>query len=64
MTEVLRTNIDFYASAHGGDQLLWTSPMLPAGTHTFELQVTGNHNPNADPTYSFPIVLDCVDILS
>ena len=58
------TNIDFYASAHGGDQLLWTSPMLPAGTHTFKLRVTGNHNPNADPTYSFPIVLDRVDILS
>ncbi len=47
------TNIDFYASAHGGDQLLWTSPMLPAGTHTFELQVTGNHNPNASAMLAF-----------
>jgi serine/threonine protein kinase len=58
------TNLDLYASAHGGDQLLWTSPMLPAGTHTFKLRFTGTHNPNAIPTYNYPIVIDRVDLLS
>jgi hypothetical protein len=57
------TNVDFYASTHEGNQLLWTSPTLPAGKHTFKLRVTGNHNPNARPDVGFPPVLDRVDIL-
>ncbi len=58
------TSVDFYASTHEGDQLLWTSPTLSAGTHTFKLRVTGNHNANARPDVGFPPVLDRVDILS
>jgi hypothetical protein len=35
------TMIDFYSTAYLADQLMWTSPVLPAGTHTFKLRVTG-----------------------
>jgi len=35
------TNIDFYASSRMGNQLMWTSPTLPSGMHTFKLRVTG-----------------------
>lgn len=55
------TMVDFYASARNGNQLLWTSPTLPAGTHTFKLRVTGNKNSNASGTACVP---DRVDILS
>jgi hypothetical protein len=39
------TNIDFYASARKGNVLLWTSPVLAEGAHTFNLRVTGTGNP-------------------
>jgi hypothetical protein len=55
------TMVDFYSSTREGNQLLWTSPMLPAGTHTFKMRVTGNKNPNASNT---AVVVDRVDILS
>jgi hypothetical protein len=55
------TMIDFYAANRAGNQLLWTSPMLPAGTHTFKLRVTGNKNPKSSNTYT---IVDRVDILS
>jgi serine/threonine protein kinase len=58
------TSVDFYSSTHEGNQLLWTSPTLSAGTHTFKLRVTGNYNPNARPDVGFPPVLDRVDIVS
>jgi serine/threonine protein kinase len=54
------TMVDFYSSTREGNQLVWTSPTLPAGTHTFELRVTGNKNPNASNT---AVVPDRVDIL-
>jgi serine/threonine protein kinase len=56
------TMIDFYSSVRRGNQLLWTSPMLPAGTHTFKLRVTGTQNPNS--TNNYYVVPDRVDILS
>jgi len=37
--------IDFYSPAQTGDVLLWTSPVLPTGTHTFTLRVTGTSDP-------------------
>lgn len=55
------TMIDFYATIRQGDQLLWTSPLLPAGTHTFKLRVTGNKNPSSFDTF---VAVDRVDILS
>jgi len=56
--------VDFYANVREGNQLLWTSPTLSAGTHTFKLRVTGNYNPNARSSIGFPVVLDRVNILS
>jgi len=38
------TDIDFYASARKGNVLLWTSPVLTEGMHTFKLRVTGMAN--------------------
>ncbi len=36
------STVDFFNATRQGNQLLWTSPVLPAGTHTFRLRVTGN----------------------
>jgi serine/threonine protein kinase len=55
------TMIDYSAAAFLGDQLLWTSPMLPAGTHTFKLRVTGIKDPSSTDDY---VTVDRVDILS
>ena len=41
------TMIDYYSAKRLADQLMWTSPMLPAGTHTFKLRVTGTKIPAA-----------------
>src|SRR5439155_19888777 len=35
------TGVDFFAPYRAGTQPLWTSPLLPAGPHTFTLRVTG-----------------------
>jgi len=41
---------------------MWTSPMLPAGTHTFKLRVTGTKgNPSSKDSQ---MGVDRVDILS
>ncbi|MEU9887534.1 glycoside hydrolase family 2 TIM barrel-domain containing protein [Sphaerisporangium sp. NPDC051011] len=55
------TQVDFYNATRQGDVLLWTSPVLPSGTHTFRLRVTGTASPGA--TNSF-VVPDRVDITS
>lgn len=55
------TMINFYAASRAGNQLLWTSPKLPAGTHTFKLRVTGNKDPRSSNTY---VTVDRVDIIS
>jgi len=55
-----KETIDLYAAKRAGDQLLWTSPVLAGGTHTFELDVTGNKNPRSTNTY---VSIDHVDIL-
>jgi hypothetical protein len=38
------TSVDFYAPVRKGNVLLWTSPVLAEGTHTFKLRVTGAEN--------------------
>jgi transcriptional regulator with XRE-family HTH domain len=53
--------VDFYSPREAGNQLLWTSPLLSAGPHTFKLRVTGNKDPVSSNTC---IVPDRVDILS
>jgi beta-galactosidase len=36
------STVDFLGTTRQGNQLLWTSPVLPPGMHTFRLRVTGN----------------------
>ncbi len=55
------TDIDFYAPQRAGDVLLWTSPVLAPGVHTFKLRVTGTKNPKSTNYYSVP---DRIDILN
>ena len=54
------TMIDFYSAQRMGNQLMWTSPMMSAGTHTFKLRVTGKRNSNSSNTF---VTVDCVSIL-
>jgi photosystem II stability/assembly factor-like uncharacterized protein len=53
--------IDTYSATDRGNQLLWSSPSLPAGTHTLKLRVTGTKNPSSTGFYVTP---DRVDILA
>jgi serine/threonine protein kinase len=55
------TMLDFYSPTAAGNTLLYTSPVLPAGQHTLNVQVTGNQNSNATWNGINP---DRVDILS
>jgi hypothetical protein len=54
------TDIDFYAVPRIGNQLMWTSPTLKAGEHTFKLRVTGTRNPASSNTF---VAADRVDIV-
>jgi hypothetical protein len=54
------TMIDLYAGTKTGNALLWTSPLLAPGTHTFTLQATGDNNPASTRTV---IVVDRVEIV-
>jgi len=55
------SNLDLYSATRVGNQLVWTSPVLPAGNHTFKLRVTGTKN--ASSANSF-VVADRVFISS
>lgn len=55
------TDIDFYSVNKTGDVLMWTSPVLANGIHTFKLRVTGSSNPASTGTV---IVIDRADILT
>lgn len=55
------TLVDTYAATDQGNQLLWSSPPLPAGAHTLKLRVTGTKNPSSSDFYVTP---DRVDILT
>jgi hypothetical protein len=54
------TAVDFYNPTRQGNTLLWSSPVLPAGAHTFKLRVTGTANPAASQKWVVP---DRVDIV-
>jgi O-glycosyl hydrolase len=41
------TEIDFYSRVRTGDALVWSSPLLPPGTHTITLRVSGTRNPQS-----------------
>lgn len=55
------TNIDFYSANRTGDVLLWTSPVLANGIHTFKLRFTGTKNSASTGTY---ITVDRAEILT
>jgi hypothetical protein len=48
------TSVDFYNATYIGDQLVWTSPTLAAGSHTLKLRVTGSKNASATDYYVAP----------
>jgi hypothetical protein len=53
------TSVDFYASARAGNRLLWKSPVLTRGAHSFKLRTTGTKNAASS---GFTIVVDRVDV--
>ena len=57
------TNVDLYSSsANGiGNVLVYTSPVLAAGTHTLKIRVTGSHNGSSSGTI---VSLDRFDIIT
>ena len=57
---VAETMIDLYAGTKTGNALLWTSPLLAPGMHTFTLRATGDNNPASTRTV---IVVDRVEIV-
>ena len=44
------TMIDLYRTTKTGDVLLWTSPIMPRGSHTLRIRVTGTRNPASTGT--------------
>jgi hypothetical protein len=51
--------IDFYGAVRAGDQVLWTSPVLPSAPHVFKLRVTGMKSASSTDS---TITVDRVDI--
>jgi hypothetical protein len=56
-----RDQIDFYNASQIGDQLMWTSSMLTAGSHTMTLRVLGTKNASST---GYTIMPDRVAILA
>jgi len=54
------TNVDTYAATRADGVLLWSSPVLAAGTHSMKVRVTGMKNVSATNTY---ITADRADIV-
>ena len=55
------TMIDFYGKTRTGNRLLWKSPQLSPGRHTFKLRVTGTRDKSSSNNY---IAVNRVDIIS
>jgi hypothetical protein len=55
------TLIDEYGATDAGNVLVYTSPVLSAGTHTFKVRNTGTHNASST---GFRVDIDRVDIIS
>jgi len=53
--------VDNYAPTRNASGVVWTSPVLPSGSHTLRVRVTGMKNP---ASYGFNAALDSVDITS
>jgi hypothetical protein len=54
------TDVDFYSATRTGDVPLWTSPVLPDGSHTVALTWTGRKNAASTGT---AVTVDRVDFL-
>jgi len=54
------SNVDLYASTRADQVLVWTSPVLAAGSHTLKVRVTGNKNASSSNTF---VIGDRVDII-
>jgi hypothetical protein len=55
------TNVDLFSAADAGNVLVYTSPVLTAGAHTFKVRVTGTHDASSSGTI---VCIDRFDILS
>jgi hypothetical protein len=55
------TNVDLYSATDAGDVLVYTSPVLTAGTHTLKVRVTGTHDANSSGTI---VCIDRFDTIS
>jgi hypothetical protein len=53
------TKIDFYGAVRAGNKLLYSSPILAPGMHTFKLRVDGTKNPASS---GLTIAVDRVDL--
>jgi hypothetical protein len=53
------TNVDMYAASRSDDVLLWTSPTLTSGAHTFKARCTGTKNGSSTDYF---ISADRIDI--
>ncbi|MEW2397151.1 NPCBM/NEW2 domain-containing protein [Streptomyces sp. NPDC046862] len=51
-------DVDFYSATRTGDAVVWTSPELPDGNHTFKLAWTGRKNPASSGT---AVTVDRID---
>jgi lysophospholipase L1-like esterase len=54
------TFVDAYAANRKDDVLLWSSPVLAAGSHTLKVRTTGSKNASASGTF---VVGDRVDVI-
>src|SRR5262249_33639614 len=55
------TTVDFYAPTAKGDTLLWTSPTLAGGPHSFSLRALSTHQQGSQGN---GVIVDRVKILS
>jgi O-glycosyl hydrolase len=53
------TEVDFYAHSRAGNALMWQSPLLPSGSHTITLRVSGTKNPQSS---GYLIALDRAEV--
>jgi hypothetical protein len=53
------TKVDFYAATRAGDTLMYSSPILAQGSHTFKLRVTSTKNASSSGT---TITVDRIDV--
>jgi mannan endo-1,4-beta-mannosidase len=55
------TNVDLYSAVKTGNVLVWTSPVLGAGSHTFKIRVTGTKNASSSGTV---VTVDRTDVIN